>query len=394
MSVVSKDFLLNKYPRKQIRPISELIGDSSLDLQAANGTEFPFVGWVEIDFKLHDLNNNSCHVATPFLVAQKHIDLPIIGFNIIEELVNQNGTDVNILNSVLSSSFSGNANKNVTGLINFIQSTVQTELCDLKTVKQDVIIPKNQAITVTCRANTGNIDTDMPAMFEPEVNGTIPPGLDTHDTIVNLKRGKSCRVEIEVRNNTKHDIFLKGRTLLGKLHLVRSVTPVEVKLAEEKNSCEANGVRADNNSANLTTVSEISRLDCNEQPVLTGSLSEIDLGDLTEQQKSLATKMLIEEKESFSKDDTDIGCIPELQMNIHLTTNDPVNRGYSRIPRPLYAEVKNYIEDLLNKGWIRQSRSSFSSPVVCVRKKDGDLRLCVDFRELNKKTFSDRHPLP
>ena len=32
--------------------------------------------------------------------------------------------------------------------------------------------------------------------------------------------------------------------------------------------------------------------------------------------------------------------------------------------------------------------------MVCVRKKDGNLRLCVDYRQLNKKTVSDRHPLP
>ncbi len=32
--------------------------------------------------------------------------------------------------------------------------------------------------------------------------------------------------------------------------------------------------------------------------------------------------------------------------------------------------------------------------MVCVRKKDGNLRLCVDYRQLNKKTVPDRHPLP
>ena len=53
-----------------------------------------------------------------------------------------------------------------------------------------------------------------------------------------------------------------------------------------------------------------------------------------------------------------------------------------------------YIEDLLNRGWIKHSKSAYSSPVVCVRKHDGSLRLCVDFRELNHRTFADRHPLP
>eukprot|EP00794_Sanderia_malayensis_P014743 gene14743-16284_t len=46
------------------------------------------------------------------------------------------------------------------------------------------------------------------------------------------------------------------------------------------------------------------------------------------------------------------------------------------------------------QGWNKESRSAYSSPVVCVHKKDGDLRLCIDFRELNRRTVTDRHPLP
>lgn len=38
--------------------------------------------------------------------------------------------------------------------------------------------------------------------------------------------------------------------------------------------------------------------------------------------------------------------------------------------------------------------SSYAAPVVCIRKKDGNLRLCVDYRLLNRKTVPDRHPLP
>lgn len=38
--------------------------------------------------------------------------------------------------------------------------------------------------------------------------------------------------------------------------------------------------------------------------------------------------------------------------------------------------------------------TSYSSPVVCVRKRDGSLRLCIDYRELNSKTNPDRHRIP
>ncbi len=70
-----------------------------------------------------------------------------------------------------------------------------------------------------------------------------------------------------------------------------------------------------------------------------------------------------------------------------------IQKNYNSIPKPLYPEVKQYIEDLLNRKFIRKSKSAYSSPVVCVRKKDGTLRLCVDYRELNRRTIADRHPL-
>ena len=81
-------------------------------------------------------------------------------------------------------------------------------------------------------------------------------------------------------------------------------------------------------------------------------------------------------------------------MNLRLSDPTPVQKTCTSVPRPLYAEVKHYIEDLLNRGWITKSQSSYASPVVCVRKKDGGLYLCIDYRELNCKTVPGRHPIP
>jgi hypothetical protein len=123
-------------------------------------------------------------------------------------------------------------------------------------------------------------------------------------------------------------------------------------------------------------------------------LDDVDLGDLNSEERKAAMQLLIEEADAFAIDDDDVGCITELQMDIKLNDSTPVQKNYVAVPRPLYPEVKAYIEDLLNKNFICRSTSSYSLPVVCVRKKDQSLCLCVDYRELNKKSQVDRHPIP
>jgi hypothetical protein len=57
-------------------------------------------------------------------------------------------------------------------------------------------------------------------------------------------------------------------------------------------------------------------------------------------------------------------------------------------------ELKKQLEELENKGFIQSSVSPWGAPVLFVKKKDGNLRLCVDYRELNKVTIKNKYPLP
>ncbi|KAK3557961.1 hypothetical protein QTP86_005209 [Hemibagrus guttatus] len=113
----------------------------------------------------------------------------------------------------------------------------------------------------------------------------------------------------------------------------------------------------------------------------------VDLGHRGDRQHEIV-QMLYEESSFFSKGDDDIGCIHSLQMSITLQDAIPVQKAFSTVPKPLFSEVKGYIQEHLAKGWIIRSKSPYAAPVVCVRKKDGKLRLCVDYRLLNKKDYS------
>lgn len=56
--------------------------------------------------------------------------------------------------------------------------------------------------------------------------------------------------------------------------------------------------------------------------------------------------------------------------------------------------LRKTLTELLDKGFIRVSKSPAAAPVLFVHKPGGGLRFCCDYRALNKITRKDRYPLP
>ena len=68
---------------------------------------------------------------------------------------------------------------------------------------------------------------------------------------------------------------------------------------------------------------------------------------------------------------------------------------------PLYGMSQNelrvlrkYLDENLQKGFIRASSSPVAAPVIFVKKPGGGLRFCVDYRNLNAITVKNRYPIP
>jgi hypothetical protein len=81
-------------------------------------------------------------------------------------------------------------------------------------------------------------------------------------------------------------------------------------------------------------------------------------------------------------------------MKIDLKDETPVYYRPYRMAITEKQQVKKIVEELKDADIIEDSNSPFASPVLLVKKKTGDLRMCIDYRALNKQTVKDHYPIP
>ena len=74
--------------------------------------------------------------------------------------------------------------------------------------------------------------------------------------------------------------------------------------------------------------------------------------------------------------------------------SSPPSRGLIRLSASELVELKKQLDELLKAGFIRPSKSPFGAPILFVKKKTGEMRMCVDYRALNNITIKNSYPLP
>jgi hypothetical protein len=70
------------------------------------------------------------------------------------------------------------------------------------------------------------------------------------------------------------------------------------------------------------------------------------------------------------------------------------NKAAHRLMPQENEEVKRQVQDLMEKGLVRESLSPCVVPTVLSPKKDGGWRMCIESRVINKITIIYRFPLP
>lgn len=113
-------------------------------------------------------------------------------------------------------------------------------------------------------------------------------------------------------------------------------------------------------------------------------------------QREQLEQLLVDYADVFSTGKRDIGrCKMGVQHHIRLKPDAvPVKQRSRRIPLAYKEEVKENLKAMMEDGVIERSSSEWASPLVIVRKRSGELRICVDYRKLNEATQVTSYPLP
>ena len=368
ISMVDRNWVKENFPDKKVYPVSDFV-EEELKVKAVNTTEIPYDGVIMVKWSL---SRESDGLIVPVLVSRQKICDPILGSNVIEHIISENNMEDMV---ALKSSLGGKE-----GIVEALMAVIKEKeenldfLAEVK-VPFNVKIPGGMKKSIKCRIKVPVNGEEQIVHFRPLLMEDGSDEVIFLETVETLKRGHTNYIYVEVLNPTSQEKLLEKGKILGSVHEVSAVIPM-VKF-----------------QAGITCVSDQIK-DEEKMESEDGKKFRWDLSHLNDTQKELLEKVLHEEEDIFSRSDTDIGDIPGCQMRINLTDDIPVNEAYRRIPPHLYKEMRDYIHDLVMNGWVRESFSSYSSPIVCVRKKCGAMRMCVDYRKLNAKTIPDAQPIP
>jgi RNase H-like domain found in reverse transcriptase/Reverse transcriptase (RNA-dependent DNA polymerase)/Integrase zinc binding domain/Integrase core domain len=91
---------------------------------------------------------------------------------------------------------------------------------------------------------------------------------------------------------------------------------------------------------------------------------------------------------------TKLGCTDRETHVIDTGQAKPIKQRYYPVSPRVQENINSELDRMLLDGVVEPSSSAWSSPVLLVKKPNGQHRFCIDFRKLNAVTTRDAYPLP
>lgn len=370
VTTVAKSFYQTHLSDHPIKPISNI-----LEVEGANGQPVPYLGYVEVNLKFpRALLESEPEISTLALIIpdlRSNSDVPLlIGTNTLDPLYDQCCDEFSLSHN---SSCYGYRRVLRTLQLRKKQAT-SGELGFLKLRgREQAVLPAKQRVPLEGYMCVNSVNTEKCALIEQPSRSTLPGGVFVDCCLISLPEHGSNKLPVFLRNETEHDIILPTNCVIADLTVADTV--IENHLVDRGGQKHV--------------------VDCSTHQAETCPGKSFDFGpSLPEQWKERVTLKLNTFSDVFAQHDLDFGHATKIQHHIKLKDETPIKQR----PRPIhprdYEAVKKHLKTLLDAGVIRESESPFSSPIVVVRKKNGDVRLCVDYRKLNLQTIKDSYALP
>ena len=156
-------------------------------------------------------------------------------------------------------------------------------------------------------------------------------------------------------------------------------------------------IRAGERLATAERVNEIIvQTDWANQQTLVPSIESFqhDLEHLDPDGKSKMQEVLNSDKSVFYVEGSALKATHLTQHQIHLKPgSEPAYTAQYPLPQVQLDAAKKLVLDMLHQGIIEPTLSPYNSPIVLVKKANGDWRFVTDFRRLNNITVPDRFPM-
>ncbi|KAI3376375.1 hypothetical protein L3Q82_016857 [Scortum barcoo] len=313
VSLIDRTWRQKYLPHQEIHPLSELMGEYDLNVLAANGETIPYDGWVEIIVNLPGNDDPNYSIKVPFLVSQVDLLRPLLGFNVIQEIILGQGDGMEALPaicSLLKGAMQIETEK-AEAVINFIQAERKTNSSEQTSVKvghRDIVVCPGQIAHLKFPVPVSF--TQTVALFELCTDDPQLEELDMGDGIVEVHHTEKPFIEIPVGNTTNHDVVITSRTVLGSIQPINKIVETDQTGDVQVNETSTHPSMSGDNKVNPETLWH----------------PPVDISHLSEEEQSVVKQMLYEESNAFASDNDDIGCIPNLQMVISLKDDIPVQR--------------------------------------------------------------------
>ncbi|XP_051807112.1 uncharacterized protein LOC127534861 [Acanthochromis polyacanthus] len=370
VTTISQSFYQKHLSDFPLQPIS------NLDVEGANGQAVPYLGYVEVPIGFpKEFVESEPHISTLALIVpdlRSSTDLPVlIGTNALDVLYEEYCQNTHNSPAVYGYS-------QILKILEHRHEAKSTGRLGLMSLRGNAsyIIPAREKVCLESYAHLNSPLTDNWAVVEQPTSTALPGGLFVDCCLITVPTQRPYKHPVWIRNETDHDIMLPGSCVLAELHLADQV--FETQTLPNTNTASCCSLSAD---PSKSSPKEQLAFDFGDSP-------------LPEEWKSRVTDSLSAYSDVFACHDLDFGHATKVKHKIKLKDETPIKQRSRPIHPNDYEAVRKHLKMLLDAGVIRPSESPFSSPIVVVKKKTGEVRLCIDYRKLNVQTVKDVYALP